>query len=591
VKILRRYILREHVGPLFFALGTLTSLLLLNQIAKQFGNLVGKGLDWSVIGEFFLLSVPFIIAMTLPMAVLVATLYAFSRLASENEITALKASGVGYFRIIRPVLLMASVAAVVMIWFNDQVLPLANHKLSTLQTDIARTKPTFALREQSINEVSPGQLYLRAGHIDESTNRLREVTIYDLSDPQRRRTIHADSGFMNLTGSGSDLELTLHSGYSQEVPRANSTEMQRLYFQTDLIRMRDVASSFSRSEDKGYKSDREMSICEMQDKVREAARDRIEASHELESALVNAAHALATGETRPGEPASPAPSEGVSLASLYCRFVLPLFEIPSAQAASVPYAATRVAPQQQLPRRAQARDSSSAAAQAKAADSSVKVNAAQPGNLRNPAAFRMLPKPIRDRLAPAGMPGSQKQVPDSVPRVMTPMAPVAVQPQRLQTSPVNAYANARGTISVSLTQLRQAELEQSGFEVEIQKKFALSAACVVFVLLGATIALRFPRGGVGLVIGVSLAVFSLYYVGLIMGETLANKLILSPFWAMWMANVLFGITGLVLFAVLRRSGGGVRGDEFREMWDRFISHLTGRNKRAAAPLVQGETAA
>jgi hypothetical protein len=76
-----------------------------------------------------------------------------------------------------------------------------------------------------------------------------------------------------------------------------------------------------------------------------------------------------------------------------------------------------------------------------------------------------------------------------------------------------------------------------------------------------------------------------------MGETLANKLILSPFWAMWMANVLFGITGLVLFAVLRRSGGGVRGDEFREMWDRFISHLTGRNKRAAAPLVQGETAA
>ena len=72
MKILQRYVLKEHVGPLLFALATLTSLLLLNQIAKQFGNLVGKGLAWSVIGEFFMLSVPFIIAMTLPMAVVVA---------------------------------------------------------------------------------------------------------------------------------------------------------------------------------------------------------------------------------------------------------------------------------------------------------------------------------------------------------------------------------------------------------------------------------------------------------------------------------------------------------------------------------------
>ena len=55
---------------------------------------MGRGLSWQVIGEFFLLSIPFTIAMTLPMAILVAVLYAFSRLAAENEITALKASGV-----------------------------------------------------------------------------------------------------------------------------------------------------------------------------------------------------------------------------------------------------------------------------------------------------------------------------------------------------------------------------------------------------------------------------------------------------------------------------------------------------------------
>ena len=66
MKILHKYILKEHVGPLVFSLSALTSLLLLNYIARQFGQLVGKGLPWSVILEFLALSIPFTVAMTLP---------------------------------------------------------------------------------------------------------------------------------------------------------------------------------------------------------------------------------------------------------------------------------------------------------------------------------------------------------------------------------------------------------------------------------------------------------------------------------------------------------------------------------------------
>ena len=71
----------------------------------------------------------------------------------------------------------------------------------------------------------------------------------------------------------------------------------------------------------------------------------------------------------------------------------------------------------------------------------------------------------------------------------------------------------------------------------------------------------------GLVIGASLAVFGLYYVGLIAGETLADKLILSPFVAMWLANIIFTIAGLVFLYMLRRSGSTTRGGDFGEMWD------------------------
>src|SRR5213592_5038214 len=120
VRTISRYLLRQHVAPLGFALAALTSLMLLNQIAKQFGSLVGKGLPWSVILEVFVLTIPFIVAMTLPMAVLVAVLYTFSHLAADNEVTAMKASGVSVGRILAPVLGGATLIAAIALAWNDQ---------------------------------------------------------------------------------------------------------------------------------------------------------------------------------------------------------------------------------------------------------------------------------------------------------------------------------------------------------------------------------------------------------------------------------------------------------------------------------------
>src|SRR5262245_13072650 len=138
VRILSRYILRQHIPPLAYALAALTFAMLVNQIAKQFGNFVGKGLPWGVVFEVFALSIPFIVAMTLPMAVLVAVLYAFSHLAADNEITAMKASGVSVARLLRPVVGGATFVGLIAFAWNDQVLPRSNHELRTLLMDIQR---------------------------------------------------------------------------------------------------------------------------------------------------------------------------------------------------------------------------------------------------------------------------------------------------------------------------------------------------------------------------------------------------------------------------------------------------------------------
>ena len=273
MKILSRYVLREHLGPLAFALTALTSLLLLNFIAKRFGDLVGKGLPTSVIVEFFLLAIPFTVAMTLPMAVLVAVLYAFSRLASESEITALKASGVSMSRILAPVLGGATVLAIGMVYFNDFVLPDANHRLRILTTDIGRTKPTFLLREQVINDIVPGRLFLRAFRIDKAKGRLHDVVIYDFGDGSKRRTIVADSGDLTQPEGSSDLALLLFHGTMTEIPTAEPTQLTRLAYERDRIVVRGVFNSFSRDSADSYKSEREMGVCEMQKQVFGAERD------------------------------------------------------------------------------------------------------------------------------------------------------------------------------------------------------------------------------------------------------------------------------------------------------------------------------
>ena len=115
MKIIGKYVLKEHVGPFVFASTALTSLMLLQYVAKRLGELVGKGLPNSVIVEFLMLSLPFTVAMTLPMAVLVAVLYAFSRLASENEITAMKASGLSMSTVLAPVVVAMAVTATIIV--------------------------------------------------------------------------------------------------------------------------------------------------------------------------------------------------------------------------------------------------------------------------------------------------------------------------------------------------------------------------------------------------------------------------------------------------------------------------------------------
>jgi lipopolysaccharide export system permease protein len=487
VRILSRYLVRQHFAPLAFALSALTALMLLNQIAKQIGNLVGKGLPPGIIVEVFVLSVPFIVAMTLPMAVLVAVLHTMSRLAADSEVTAMTANGISVGRIARPVLLWAAVVAILAFLWNDQLLPRSNHRLRTLLVDIQRKKPSLALKEQVINEVVPGEFFLRAARIDPATNRLRDVTIYDLGDADRRRIITADSGQMAYTPGQTDLYLTLMDGDIQEVRRGQDAQFNRTFFHTNFIRVRNVSNELVRTEEDTYRGDREMTVCEMAQVVRSAGNDARSAHRQGDATVQRDLRRLA----------------GLALVPA------PVADTPADTA---------------------------------------------------PGVFCRMLSRLTSWLLPA--PAQAAQTPSPTVAVpVTPPAPPIVSQVPLVT-PGGSSSEQDGVDS--------ARRRAAVYLVEIHKKLAIAAACFVFAVLGVPVALRFPRGGAGLVIGVSVVVFAVYYVGLIVGEDLGDRLIVSPFLSMWVPNLLFGALGLLGIWVMRRASPTARGGDWSDLKDALV---------------------
>ncbi|HEX5869404.1 MAG TPA: LptF/LptG family permease, partial [Longimicrobium sp.] len=114
-------------------------------------------------------------------------------------------------------------------------------------------------------------------------------------------------------------------------------------------------------------------------------------------------------------------------------------------------------------------------------------------------------------------------------------------------------------------QVGQLEESMRNYLVEIHKKYSIAVASLVFVIVGAPLALRFGGGGIGMVIATSMAVFSLYYVGLIGGESLAGRGIVSPVFAMWIMNALMTVVGVIGLATMGRETSTARSSA----WDQL----------------------
>jgi len=440
---LDRYILKNHIPPYLFSLLIITFIFVMDFIIKYLDMFIGKGVGFFVVLEFFILSLGHMFALIIPMSVMPATLMAFGQFASENEVTAMKATGISLYRMITPVVIASLFLSIGLVYYQNIILPESNHRLVSLMIDIGKMKPTLEIKENIFSTAIDGYTIL-VREKEDKTGRIKDIQIFRTKKGTVPVTIIAERGKMSFIDSENVLRFELEDGEIHEMPDPSDISTYRkTLFSNFTINIRDTERRLERSQH-SYRSDREMSSRMMRDKVAQINGEIDSYSRDM--------HISAEKEM---------------VGTLSKTMAFDAFKVEETDRPAAPSSRAR--------RRAQQK-------------------------IRNPAEQQM-------------------------------------------------YA-----LETILRRITGLEDQKSRFEVEIHKKYSIPFSCIIFVLLGAPLAIRSGKKGMTMSIAFSILFFLVYYVFLITGETIADRRLLQPWIAMWLPNiVLFAAAGLLIWSTVREA--------------------------------------
>lgn len=199
-------------------------------------ELVGKGLEVSVLAQFFFYSALTLIPLSLPLAILLAALMTFGNFGERYELLAMKAAGISLLRIILPLVFFCSCLTLTSFYFQNIIAPKAQLKLWTLLVSMKQTSPELDIPEGVFyNEITGRNIYVKKK--DRETGILKDVLIYDLSEGfENTRIIWAAEGKLEMTEDQQNLYLHLYNGEQFENLKSQSISSQNVPYRRETFR-------------------------------------------------------------------------------------------------------------------------------------------------------------------------------------------------------------------------------------------------------------------------------------------------------------------------------------------------------------------
>jgi len=268
MRLLRRYIIKEMLSPFIFSLLVIIFILFVQFLLRAIDRFLGKGIDTFTIFEYLFLNLAWIVALAVPMAVLIASLMAFGRMSEDNEITAMRAAGISFLKIIRPGLIFGTIVCLLLLYFNNFILPEMNFKARILSGDIYRKRPVMSIDPGHFIGDLPDYGMIIGGKTGEV---MEDVRIFSKNSRDKQTSIYSKTGELNTIGN--ELILTLYNGEIHELDIKDFGEYRRIQFSKHKINI-PMDDLLLMRRDTSNRTDREMTIPMMFERKR-SYQDRV----------------------------------------------------------------------------------------------------------------------------------------------------------------------------------------------------------------------------------------------------------------------------------------------------------------------------
>jgi Predicted permeases len=211
IKRLDIFLLKTFFPVFIMTFGICLFVVLMNFLWKYVDEMVGKGIEIGMLAEEFFWATLTFVPMSLPIAILLASLMMFGNLGEQFELLAIKSSGISLLRIMRPLIVFLCVTAVGIFYFQDHIIPYSQVKMWTLLYSIRQKSPELDIPENTFySEISGFNLHVKK---KDKTGLLKELRIYDYNGGFNNLEVTvADSGRLKMSADKLFLILTLHNG-------------------------------------------------------------------------------------------------------------------------------------------------------------------------------------------------------------------------------------------------------------------------------------------------------------------------------------------------------------------------------------------
>lgn len=227
MRIITRYILKELGGPFIGSLFVLTIILAAGNIIQTADMVMNKGVDLFSVVKIFIFFLPYVLIFTIPISVLSAVLLGFGRLSGDNEVTALRTSGLSLMKVIIPIIVCGFIISLMNVPLNDRILPESEFAARKLLKKVGLKSPT-ALLEPGVF-VKGFQDYIIFVH-DVKGQHLEDIRIYQPREGKPTRTIVAEKGEVIPLPKENSIKLRLEDGTADEISAEKPDEFYKLTF-------------------------------------------------------------------------------------------------------------------------------------------------------------------------------------------------------------------------------------------------------------------------------------------------------------------------------------------------------------------------